>query len=153
MASRDTVLRTVRETLEMAGKLSILNRRHGPEDRVTTRGMLQSAAAGAKITSMRKSRLLVAGAILLSLAGRARADDLLTTEDFDAGKITMADASDDALKGFLADLQTRRNYDEDCHNGNPGPDADFLNSWIDKTMTELESRGYKIDDAGNPVKK
>jgi hypothetical protein len=114
--------------------------------------MLPERDRSVRISPMQKSKLLAAGAILLCLTGRVHAGDLLKTEDFEAGKITMADASDDALQDFLADIQTRRDYDEQCHNGNPGPDSDFLNDWIDKTITELESRGFKFDDAGKPIK-
>jgi hypothetical protein len=101
---------------------------------------------------MKPTKLAVAGLLMLSLtASRSFADGPLTTQDFENGNVTMEQAADGQLQEFLADLQSRRDYDAECHNGNAGPDADYLNGWITKTTDELKARGFTFDDKGKPT--
>jgi hypothetical protein len=102
---------------------------------------------------MKPSRLAAAAVVVLLwlTATRSFADGPLKTEDFENGNITMEQASDGQLQEFLADLQARRDYDAECHNGNAGPDADYLNGWIAKTTDELKARGFTFDDKGKPT--
>jgi hypothetical protein len=74
---------------------------------------------------------------------------ILATEQFDNGPLQLSDCISTDLEAFLQDLNQRKDYDASQHNGQPGPDAPHLSGWVDKVTTELKSRGYYFDDAGN----
>jgi hypothetical protein len=74
---------------------------------------------------------------------------ILATEQFDNGQLQLSDCISTDLEAFLQDLNQRKDYDASQHNGQPGPDAPHLSGWVDKVTTELKSRGYYFDDAGN----
>jgi hypothetical protein len=74
---------------------------------------------------------------------------LLTTQDFESGRCVLSTVSSAFLEPFLQDLHRRKDYDAACHNGNPGPDADYLSGWIDMVTRELLARGYFFDTTGN----
>jgi hypothetical protein len=72
----------------------------------------------------------------------------LTAQQFESGESKMMDVPALALESFLFDLRQRRDYDLSQHNGQPGPDAEYLNRWIDTTNIELARRGYATDADG-----
>jgi hypothetical protein len=73
---------------------------------------------------------------------------LLTTQDFESGQCVLSTVSSASLEHFLQDLHRRKDYDAACHDGNPGPDADYLSGWIEMVTSELLARGYFFDTTG-----
>jgi hypothetical protein len=80
-------------------------------------------------------------------------EPVLRTQQFERGELQMKDVSSERLETFLRDLNKRRDYDFSQHHNRPGPDHEYLTTWIRKTMDELFSRGYstdKYDDLHRP---
>lgn len=73
----------------------------------------------------------------------------LTAEEVESGQVNLQDVSAERLEAFLQDLNRRKDYDYSQHDGQPGPDAEYLWKWVQRTMKELQSRGYSSDDAGD----
>ena len=73
----------------------------------------------------------------------------ITTQRFENGSIHWADLSPAQIEGFLRDLNQRRDYDFSQHNEQPGPNHDFLTSWITQAVQQLVSRGYTVDQIGD----
>jgi hypothetical protein len=76
------------------------------------------------------------------------ATQVITTEAVEDGSMPLEKATAGDLEYFLNDLRSRRQVDADAHHGQPGPDAAFLNRYIDKVTAELVRRGYTVDGAG-----
>jgi hypothetical protein len=73
----------------------------------------------------------------------------LTTHDFESGRVTMRTADVGLLEIFLADLNRRKDYAFACHNGRSTPTSEYLWRWVQRTVHELERRGYTMDAQGN----
>jgi hypothetical protein len=73
---------------------------------------------------------------------------ILRTQDFESGQKEMAKVPSTALELFLQDLNRRKDWDYAMHNGQPGPDAQYLFTWVGRTTGELVQRGYYFDAAG-----
>src|SRR5581483_4533525 len=73
----------------------------------------------------------------------------LTTEEVESGQVKLQETSAGRLEDFLQDLNRRKDYDYSQHDGQPGPDAEYLWKWVQTTMKELESRGYTTSDSGD----
>jgi hypothetical protein len=76
-------------------------------------------------------------------------EPVLRTQQFENGELEMKDVSSQRLEAFLRDLNKRRDYDFSQHHNRPGPDHEYLTTWIHKTMDELFSRGYSTDKYGD----
>jgi hypothetical protein len=74
---------------------------------------------------------------------------VLRTQQFENGELQMKDVESTRLETFLRDLNKRRDYDFAQHHNRPGPDHEYLTTWIHKTMDELFSRGYSMDKYGD----
>jgi hypothetical protein len=74
---------------------------------------------------------------------------VLRTQQFENGELQMKDVESRRLETFLRDLNKRRDYDFSQHQSRPGPDHEYLTTWIHKTMDELFSRGYSMDKYGD----
>jgi hypothetical protein len=74
---------------------------------------------------------------------------VLRTQQFENGELRMKDVESSRLETFLRDLNKRRDYDFSQHQNRPGPDHEYLTTWIHKTMDELFSRGYSMDKYGD----
>jgi hypothetical protein len=73
----------------------------------------------------------------------------LTTQRFENGSVHWADVSPAQIEDFLRDLNQRRDYDFSQHNEQPGPNHEFLTSWITQAVQQLISRGYTVDAIGD----
>ena len=78
-----------------------------------------------------------------------RDQPVLRTQQFENGELQMKDVDSSRLETFLRDLNKRRDYDFSQHSNRPGPDHEYLTTWIHKTMDELFSRGYSTDKYGD----
>jgi hypothetical protein len=76
-------------------------------------------------------------------------EPVLRTQQFENGELQMKDVNSARLETFLRDLNQRRDYDFSQHRNRPGPDHEYLTTWIHKTMDELFSRGYSTDKYGD----
>ena len=74
---------------------------------------------------------------------------VLRTQQFENGELQMKDVESSRLEAFLRDLNKRRDYDFSQHQRRPGPDHEYLTTWIHKTMDELFARGYSMDKYGD----
>ena len=74
---------------------------------------------------------------------------VLRTQQFENGELQMKDVESSRLETFLRDLNKRRDYDFSQHQNRPGPDHEYLTTWIHKTMDELFARGYSLDKYGD----
>ena len=74
---------------------------------------------------------------------------VLRTQQFERGELQMKDVESSRLEAFLRDLNKRRDYDFSQHQSRPGPDHEYLTTWIHKTMDELFARGYSMDKYGD----
>jgi hypothetical protein len=74
---------------------------------------------------------------------------VLRTQQFENEEVRITRVESDRLEAFLRDLHKRRDYDFSQHDGRPGPDHEYLTTWIHKTMDELFSRGYSTDKYGD----
>ena len=84
-------------------------------------------------------------------AGQVQPDarPILRTQQFESGELRMCDVESTRLETFLQDLNRRKDYDWAMHGGRPGPNDQYLWSWVTKTQNELLSRGYYFDGNGN----
>lgn len=73
----------------------------------------------------------------------------VSTESIASGQKTLEDLNNPSLEWLYGDLRERLATDAAAHDGKPGPDADYLNGWIDKVRKQLEGRGYHIAPAGD----
>jgi hypothetical protein len=73
----------------------------------------------------------------------------LTTQVFESGEMTLAEAGAGDLEAFLQDLNRRKDYDYSQNGGQPGPHSAYLWEWVQKVCGELQGRGYYFDDGGN----
>ena len=73
---------------------------------------------------------------------------ILKTQDFESGARRMSTVDAEPLKRFLQDLNQRKDWDYACHNRQPEPEAAYLSKWVELITSELESRGYYFDAAG-----
>jgi hypothetical protein len=76
-------------------------------------------------------------------------EPVLRTQQFERGELQMKDVESGRLEMFLRDLNKRRDYDFSQHENRPGPDHEYLTTWIHKTMDELFARGYSLDKYGD----
>jgi hypothetical protein len=74
---------------------------------------------------------------------------VLRTQQFENGELQIKDVESNRLETFLRDLNKRRDYDFSQHHNRPGPDHEYLTTWIHKTMDELFARGYSTDKYGD----
>lgn len=73
---------------------------------------------------------------------------VVTAEQFENNELKMADVSSVQLEEFLRDLNHRRDYDYSQHDGEPGPNHEYLTRWLRRVLDELKGRGYYFDAAG-----
>lgn len=111
-------------------------------------------------------RLLIGSfAVAMALTGaahlpKAMADDasigalarpahmLLRTEDFESGAVQFSDCDAHQLEVFLRDLNRRKDFDFQTHDGQAGPNSDYLANWVTRVTNELIARGYFVDENG-----
>jgi hypothetical protein len=74
---------------------------------------------------------------------------LVSTEQFENGSLHWADVSAPQIELFLRDLNHRRDYDFSQHNEQPGPNHNYLTSWITQSVQQLIARGYTVDAIGD----
>ncbi len=75
---------------------------------------------------------------------------VLKMEDFESGKLQMGTVEAPRLMTLLIDLKDRRDKDRSDHDGKRGPDGAYLDDRI-QVVTELQRRGYPVDNEGMPV--
>ena len=73
---------------------------------------------------------------------------VLKTEDLDSGKVQLDTAEAPRLMELLNDLKERRDYDRSQHDGQPGPDGPYLDERIHRIASELQRRGYPLNNDG-----
>jgi hypothetical protein len=79
-----------------------------------------------------------------SAAGDPNPDRIVevSTEAIATGQRKLSDLNNASLEWLYNDLRERLATDAAAHNGEPGPDAAYLASWIDKVAAEMTARGY-----------
>ena len=79
-----------------------------------------------------------------SAAGDPNPDRIVevSTEAIASGERKLSDLNNASLEWLYNDLRERLATDAAAHNGQPGPDAAYLSSWIDKVAADMARRGY-----------
>jgi hypothetical protein len=88
-------------------------------------------------------------ATLAPAAVPAASPPLLHTQDIENGVVQLNVIDSLRIEDFLRDLNHRKDYDAQCHNGQLGPDGPYLGAWVDRVTHELLARGYYFDAGGN----
>ncbi len=84
-----------------------------------------------------------------SESGSTAQGPVLRTQQFESGELSLATAESCQLETFLQDLNRRKDYDVQCHDGKYGPDGEYLAKWVRTVSEELVARGYSFDRQGN----